>query len=342
MDSDDPEKVEYYLNEIKKEAESAASLTRQLLAYSRKQPIETRLLDLNALILDVGGMLERLIGEDIAIEFSLARDLKPVRIDPGLFQQVLVNLSANARDAMPEGGKVVFRTEAVALDKETCSQHEHIEPGEYVRLCVEDSGIGMDAETLRHLFEPFYTTKSLGKGTGLGLAMVYGAVHQSEGAIEVRSVLGKGTEFSIFLPVAAGDVEEFNLPSIEGEPLRGSETLLLVEDKPAVMEVTARMLRKLGYAVLQATTGEDALRILGNRKRIDALVTDVTMPGMNGLELAQRVREFKEELKILFISGYAEEANRKQDAITSFGHFILKPYTIQALAAKIRETIDGN
>jgi PAS domain S-box-containing protein len=340
MDADDPAKVEYYLNEIRKEAESAASLTRQLLAYSRKQPIETKLVDLNALILDVGGMLDRLIGEDVTIEFSLGQKLFPVRVDPGLFQQVLVNLCANSRDAMPKGGRLVIRTESAVLDEKADARHEGFKPGNYLRLTVEDNGIGMDEETLQHLFEPFYTTKSLGKGTGLGLAMVYGAIQQSEGVIEVGSEPGKGTSFSILLPMVSGSAEGFERPIIEGDPVRGTETLLLVEDKPAVMEVTARMFKKLGYEIVRAGGGEEALQILDDCKRIDALVTDISMPGMNGIELAEKARGLKPDLRVLFISGYAEEALRQEKSMRTLSRFVLKPYTIHALAAKIRETLD--
>jgi PAS domain S-box-containing protein len=341
MESGDPAKIEYYLNEIRKEAESAASLTRQLLAYSRKQPIETRLVDLNALILDLGGMLERLLGEEISIEYSLGRALGPVRIDPGQFQQVLVNLSANARDAMPEGGTLSIKTAADFLDPKDCASHEGLRPGRILRLTVGDTGRGMDAEALKHLFEPFYTTKAMGKGTGLGLAMVYGAVRQSGGSIDARSEPGKGTIFSILLPMEAGDAEDADLPPVGGEPARGTETLLLVEDNPSVMEVTARMLEKLGYTVIQAESGAEALKALGDGVMVDALVTDVSMPSMNGVELAERVRRIRPGIGVLFLSGYAEEALRRRDAMSAIGRFVLKPYTIEVLAARLREILRG-
>jgi PAS domain S-box-containing protein len=339
MESGDPSKTEPYLGEIRKAAESAASLTRQLLAYSRKQPIETRLVDLNALVLDLGGMIERLLGEDVSVGYSLGEGLSPVRIDPGQFQQVLMNLSANARDAMPEGGALTIRTEADFLDPKDCASHEGLRPGRVLRLSVADTGSGMSADELAHLFEPFYTTKSQGKGTGLGLAMVYGAVSQSGGSIDVRSEPGKGTTFTILLPMEAGDADELGLPPVGGEIARGSETLLLVEDNPSVMEVTARMLEKLGYAVVQAGGGEEALRALGDGARIDALVTDVSMPAMDGVALAERVRALKPAMGVLFLSGYAEEALNRRDAMSAIGRFVMKPYTIEVLAARLREVL---
>jgi signal transduction histidine kinase len=340
MEKDDPAKVDFYLDEIRKEAESAASLTRQLLAYSRKQPIKPRLTDMNALVSDLGGMLQRLIGVEVSMEFSLAEGLSPVRVDPGLFQQVLVNLCANARDAMPSGGRLSIRTESAALDGADCSLREGLKPGRYLRLTVEDSGMGMDAEALRHLFEPFYTTKTLGKGTGLGLAMVHGAVHQSGGFIEARSEPGKGCAFSILLPMESGDVAGFIKPVAEGSCPGGSETLLLVEDRPAVMEVTARMLAKLGYAVLRAGGGEEALAALRDGERIDVLVTDISMPGMGGMELAERAVALKPGIKVLFISGYVEEAHKRSAAIEALGPLILKPYTIQELACALRKAVE--
>jgi PAS domain S-box-containing protein len=339
MESGDPAKSERYLGEIRKAAESAASLTRQLLAYSRKQPIETRLVDLNALVIDLGGMIERLLGEDIEVRYSLGTGLGPVRVDPGQFQQVLMNLSANARDAMREGGTLTISTEADILDPRDCASREGLRPGRALKLSVADTGRGMGPEELAHLFEPFYTTKEQGKGTGLGLAMVYGAVSQSGGSVEVRSEPGKGATFAIYLPMEAGDAEELGLPPAGGEPARGSETLLLVEDNPSVMEVTARMLEKLGYAVVQAGGGAEALRALGDGAEIDALVTDVSMPAMDGVELAERVRSLKPGIGVLFLSGYAEEALNRKDAMSAIGRFVMKPYTIEVLAARLREAL---
>jgi PAS domain S-box-containing protein len=342
MEAGDPAKTEHYLAEIRKAAESAAALTRQLLAYSRKQPIETRLVDLNALILDLGGMLERLLGEDVDVAYSLGRGLGPVRIDPSQFQQALVNLAANARDAMPEGGSMTISTEAGFLDPKDCASHEGLRPGRILKLTVADTGRGMDAEELGHLFEPFYTTKPLGKGTGLGLAMVYGAVRQSGGSIDARSGPGEGTAFTILLPMEAGDAEALGAPPADGEPERGTETILLVEDNPSVMEVTARMLEKLGYAVIQAEGGDEALRALGDGAGFDALVTDVSMPSMNGVELAERVKKLRPGIGVLFLSGYAEEALKRKDAMSALGRFIMKPYKIETLAARLREALRGS
>jgi PAS domain S-box-containing protein len=341
MDSADSGKVEYHLGEIKKAAESAASLTRQLLAYSRKQPVQPKLVDLNALILEVGGMLDRLIGEDVSMEFELGGDLDPVRIDPGQLQQVLVNLSANARDAMPGGGRISVRTEAVALDEEFCSSREGLAPGRYARLTVEDTGTGMDGEALRHLFEPFYTTKSMGKGTGLGLAMVYGTIRQSGGFVEASSEPGRGTAFMIHLPMEAGRAAGLEREASGQTPARGTETVLLVEDKPEVMGITAAILSKLGYSVIRAACGSEALAIAESDRGIDMIMTDMAMPGMNGLELAERVKARRPSMKILFTSGYADEFVRRGDAVRALGRLIVKPYAVEELAAKVRETLDG-
>ena len=291
--------------EITRAAQRAADLTRQLLAFARRQIIEPRIVDLNGLVLNVDRMLRRLLGEDVELVTVQDPDLWRVRIDPGQFEQVLVNLAVNARDAMPTGGTLVIETRNVHLDDEFARQHTTVQPGAHVLLAVSDTGVGMDAEVLAHIFEPFFTTKDVGKGTGLGLATCYGIVKQNRGSIWVDSERAIGTTFRIYLPRAEAIVAglEPSEPRVAEQP-RGSETVLLVEDEVLVRNLAADALRRHGYQVLSASTGIEALDLAGQVLHpIDVLVTDVVMPQMGGEQLAVRMLSERPALKVLFISG---------------------------------------
>ncbi|NLH48086.1 MAG: PAS domain S-box protein [Myxococcales bacterium] len=329
--------------EIGKAADSAAALTRQLLAFSRKQLIEPKVLDLNQLIANLHKMLTRLIGEDIELTTVAGGDLGPVRIDPGQFEQILVNLAVNARDAMPAGGKLIIETANVELDEEYCQRHAYANPGNHVLLAVSDTGHGMNEEVKKHLFEPFFTTKPLGHGTGLGLATIYGAVKQANGHIETYSEEGRGTTFKIYLPRVTERAGE-KIARGDAEAMRGgNEVVLLVEDDDLVRGLALKVLQRLGYRILSAADGQQALEIAGQHpERIDLLLTDVIMPGMNGQQLAERLTQIHPESKVLFTSGYTEDAIAHHGVIDAGLHFIGKPYTPQNLARKIREVLESD
>jgi len=329
-----------YLEEIGRAAGSAAGLTSQLLAFSRRQIIEPRLLNLNDLVSRMERMLVRLIGEDVRLSTSLAPDLGVVKADPGQFEQALVNLAVNARDAMPDGGSLTIGTRNEALDEGRCRALSGAVPGAYVMLSMSDSGLGMDAEVKRHLFEPFFTTKPTGRGTGLGLATIFGTVKQAGGVMDLESEVGRGTTFRIYLP----RVESAALmPDAAGRPPApegGHGTVLLVEDEEGVRHMAGKVLERLGYAVLSAAGGGEALRLARERPgRIDVLLTDVVMPGLNGRELAARLLAVHPEMKVLYTSGYTEDVAVLHGVMESNLNFIAKPYSLAALAAKIEETL---
>jgi two-component system, cell cycle sensor histidine kinase and response regulator CckA len=328
--------------EIKKAGDRAAELTHQLLAFSRKQVLKPRVLDLNEVITDMDKMLRRLIGEDIDLKTVTAQSLWPVRADFGQIQQVVMNLAVNARDAMPEGGKLTIQTENVYLDDEYAARHVAVRPGRYVMIAVSDTGTGMDAETRARIFEPFFTTKEMGKGTGLGLSTVYGIVKQSGGSIWVYSEAGLGTTFKIYLPLAEGAAES---PAAEEAPPatnRGAETLLLVEDEAAVRTFMSGVLEACGYTLLVAADGEEALRAARNHGGpIHLLVTDVVMPRMGGATLAQRLETLRPETRVLYISGYTDDALAHRGVIGTDVAFLEKPFTPDSLLRKIRETLDA-
>jgi PAS domain S-box-containing protein len=324
--------------QIKKAGQSAASLTRQLLAFSRQQVLEPRILDLNAIVLSVGKMLRRLIGEHIDLRTQLDPELGSVKADQGQIEQVIINLAVNARDAMPQGGKLVVETSNVFLDEEYARSHAPQAPGAYVMLSVSDTGIGMDAETQARIFEPFFTTKELGKGTGLGLSTVYGVVRQSGGHIWVYSQPGQGATFKIYLP-RVGQPHRLQQPaSTPGAALRGSETILLVEDEEALRTLTRDLLEASGYAVLEAELPEAAMEIAReHRGTIHLLLTDMVMPGLSGRDLAARLAATRPNMKVVFMSGY-----------TGFSHsgpadvetpWLAKPFTRDTLLRKVRETL---
>jgi signal transduction histidine kinase len=331
-----------YVNEIKNASTRAASLTRQLLAFSRQQVLAPRVLALNAVVANIEKMLKRLIGEDIELVTILGESLWPVKADPGQLEQVLLNLAVNARDAMPSGGVLTIETANVEMDSASAQAHFPLPPGRYVLLAFSDTGIGMDAETQTRIFDPFFTTKEKGKGTGLGLAMVYGIVKQSGGYIWVNSEVGKGTTFKIYLPRTEAEVDVSGPLRSAFEAQQGTETLLLVEDEDAVRALVRNVLREKGYRILEACRGEEALELAEQYGGpIDLLVTDVVMPQMNGRELARRLITLLPQIKVLYISGYADSAVWHQGGPDSGGAFLQKPFSPEALARKVREILGG-
>jgi PAS domain S-box-containing protein len=330
------------LKVVLQNAERAAGLTRQLLAFARRQVIEPRLLNLNELILNMDKMLRRLIGEDIELATAVAPDLGRVRADPGQVEQVLLNLAINARDAMPRGGKLTIETANVELDETYTHQHHGVEPGAYVMLAVSDTGIGMDAATQARIFEPFFTTKTQGQGTGLGLATVYGIVKQSGGDIWVYSEPGRGTTFTIYLPRLP---ETTPLPEAQPNPPAempaGTETVLLVEDEEAVRALARQVLELNGYTVLAASNGAEALRLSEqHREPIHLLVTDVVMPHMSGHELAERLAAQHPEMKVLYMSGYTDQAIGPHGVLEPGSFFLQKSFTPSTLVQTVREVLD--
>jgi len=327
--------------EIRKAGERATSLTRQLLAFSRKQILDTRVLSVNAIVADFERMLKRLIGEDIDLSTNLRPDLGRIKADPGQLEQVLMNLVVNARDAMPGGGKLTMETSNVDLDDSYSAAHVGVRPGRYVMLAVSDTGCGMDKEVQSHLFEPFFTTKEPGRGTGLGLSTVYGIVKQSGGNVWVYSEPGAGTTFKVYLPrvEAAQDGASREKP-VSMAP-GGSETILLAEDEQVVRELTRRILESNGYAVLEAHHGPQALEICErHRGVIHLMVTDVVMPKMSGRELAQKLAVLRPEMKVLYLSGYTDTAIVRHGVLEAGTAFLQKPFTPNSLARKVREVLD--
>jgi len=330
------------IQEIEKAAKRAAGLTRQLLIFSRQQVLEPRALDLNALVGNLEKMLHRLIGEDIELRTKQATALGAVRADPGQLEQAIVNLVVNARDAMPQGGRLTIETADVELDRGYVAGHVPTQPGPYVLLAISDTGVGMDGATKARLFEPFFTTKEPGRGTGLGLATVYGIVKQSGGYIWAYSELGHGTTFKIYLPRVAETPEAPESTTSPPTPVRGSETLLVVEDQEEVRKLTKRVLEARGYTVLAARNGAEALEIVAQHpSKIHLMITDVVMPGMNGRELAQHARARRSYLKVLYVSGYTGEAVLQHRLLEPGVAFLQKPFTPDVLARKTREVLDN-
>ena len=327
---------------VKQAARRAAELTRQLLAFSRQQILAPQVLDPNALIADLERMLRRLIGEDIALRSSLVPGVGAVRADPGQLEQVLVNLVVNARDAMPQGGKLTLETANVDLDAVHVREHPVMMPGPYVMLAVSDTGSGMDAATKSHLFEPFFTTKERGKGTGLGLSTAYGIVKQSGGYIWAYSELGHGTTFKIYLPRVDAPAETLAPAPERTTTPGGTETLLVVEDQSEVRRLTHKVLAARGYRVLVAGDGPEALRVAAaETATIHLLVTDVVMPAMSGRELAIALAAVRPELKVLYLSGYADESIVHHGVLERGLAFLQKPFTPDVLAAKVRAVLDA-
>jgi PAS domain S-box-containing protein len=329
------------LLQIKKAGERAATLTRQLLAFSRRQVLDLQVLDLNHLVVDLEKMLRRLIREDIELKCVLAPDLGRIRADPGQIEQVIMNLVVNARDAMPNGGILTVETGNVDLDDEYAARHVAVAPGPYVLLAICDTGCGMDANTKQRLFEPFFTTKEKGKGTGLGLSTVYGIVKQSGGNIWVYSELGKGTVFKAYMPRVADSLQPEELKRTGERPAIGSETVLLVEDNESLRAALERMLCRMGYTVLTATSGEDAL-LASERQQgdIHLLLTDVVMPLMSGPQLAEQLRRVRPKMRVLYTSGYTDDSIVHHGVLKPGTEFIEKPFSAADLARKVRDVLD--
>jgi two-component system cell cycle sensor histidine kinase/response regulator CckA len=331
-----------YADEIGRAGHRAALLTRQLLAFSRKQVIQPTIVDLNSVVIETEKMLRRLIGEHIEMSVNPGPDLGRVRMDLGQIDQILMNLAVNARDAMPQGGRLVIETSNAELDETNLIQYSYAKPGRYVMLSVSDTGFGMDKETQAHIFEPFYTTKGPGQGTGLGLSTVYGIVKQSEGYIWVYSEVGKGARFKIYLPRVDAVAEPTSIPPESAVP-RGAETILLVEDDDAMRGLTRKCLESGGYAVLDAANGEFAAQDAGKHAGpIHLLITDVVMPGLSGPSLAKSLMTSRPRMKVLYMSGYTADLIAQQGILDRHTLLLEKPFTKEALLRKVRKALDGD
>ncbi|MBI3269460.1 MAG: response regulator [Planctomycetes bacterium] len=337
-----PETARTYLLGAKQAGEHAASLTSQLLAFSRRQVVQPQVLDLNEAIAKAGRMLGRLIGENIELATIYREKSISVTADPGQLEQILINLVVNARDAMPNGGRITIETSEVASPENVAHAQRDLGPGPFVKLSVSDTGVGMDEETTSRVFEPFFTTKEPGKGTGLGLSTVYGIVRQSGGAITFRSRKGAGTTFSVYLPRASAEAATLGPQDVPAPGARVSEVVLVVEDDPAVREVTAQYLRDKGYTVLLAAQGQEALTLAAAFSgRIDVLLTDVLMPGMGGRKLADRLLVARPEVRIIYMSGHADDTAILPRLRGAGSAFLQKPFSLEALAGKVREVLDA-
>jgi CheY-like chemotaxis protein len=317
-------------------------LTQQLLAFSRRQVFQPRLLKLDTVIAEMESLLRRLIGEDLEIKTETAPELGCVKADKGQISQVILNLCVNARDAMPHGGVITIETSNIDLDERYAATHVGVKPGSYILLAVTDTGQGMDAETQQRIFEPFFTTKQPGKGTGLGLSTIYGIVQQSGGSIWVDSEVGSGSTFKIYLPrVECPQTEPETVPRIMNTP-RGTETILLVEDEPSVRLLAARLLNEEGYKVLEAQSGEHALQMYREYPgTIHLVFTDVVMPGMDGTTLAARLKSLHPALKVLFMSGYAENAAGHNGGMGDKDAILPKPFTPEIVLQRVRQALDS-
>jgi two-component system, cell cycle sensor histidine kinase and response regulator CckA len=341
LGSDDPKRDD--IDQIRKAAQGAAALTRQLLAFSRQQVLEPKVLDLKASVAGTEKLLQRLIGEDIQLTSSLAPDLGVVKADPGQLEQVIMNLAVNARDAMPTGGRLTIEAANVDMDEAYARGHVPARPGRYVMLALSDTGIGMDDQTKARIFEPFFTTKESGKGTGLGLATVYGIVKQAGGFIWVYSEPGQGTSFKVYLPRLdePAEPEAVRTPPARA-PGRGTETVLIAEDAASLRLVTRQLLERHGYTVLEAPDGDTALRLATKHHGpIHLLLTDVVMPGLSGRALAEQLARLRPEMKVLYTSGYADNAVVQHGILEPGIAYLQKPFTPETLARRVREVLDS-
>ncbi|MCP4360614.1 MAG: response regulator [Chloroflexi bacterium] len=329
---------------IEESSQRAANLTHQLLAFARRQVVVPRTLNLNDTVLNLDRLLRRLINADIELVTLPDHDLDFVKVDPGQVEQVLVNLVVNARDAMPNGGKLTIRTANEVLNEQYAQQHVDVLPGHYVCLSVSDTGAGMTGEVQARIFDPFFTTKEPGRGTGLGLATCYGIVKQNEGHIQVESVLGEGTVFKIFLPQVPGTPASQLTGRTSSSLPEGEEMILVVEDEPAVRQIVTELLEQQGYSVITAVNGEDALRLVEKNEianEVDLLLTDIVMPRLTGTALADKVKTRFPQMKIVFMSGYADESLANVGTMESGITFIQKPFTMDVLVRKIRQVLDS-
>lgn len=339
LSPDDPNRPD--VEEIKKAGERAAELTRQLLAFSRQQVLQLKILDCNRVVAGIEKMFRRLIGEDIQVISRLRPELGAVKADPGQMEQVLMNLVVNSRDAMPEGGTITIETSNESVDHARARAHPGLKPGSYVLVAVSDTGCGMDAQTQARLFEPFFTTKELGKGTGLGLATVYGIVSQSGGNIFVHSKPGGGTTFNIYLPRVDDEACAAIPAALPPQSLHGSETILLVEDDDSVYKLLRRVLSGNGYTVLAASSGDSALMICERYKGdIHLMLTDIVMPRMNGRELAKRLSPLRPNMKVIYMSGYTEKSIFQHDLLAGRELFLQKPLEPELVLRKVREILN--
>jgi CheY-like chemotaxis protein len=341
MSPDDPRRLD--VDEIHRAAQRAATLTQQLLAFSRRQVMQPKVVDVNALVAEVETMLRRLIGEDVLFATVLHPRVGNVRADPGQLEQVIVNLAVNARDAMPQGGRLTIETRNLDLDETYAGEHPGVAPGRYVLLAVSDTGIGMSEEIKSHIFEPFYTTKERGKGTGLGLATVYGIVQQTQGHIRAYSEPGTGTTMRVYLPRVDQPPDQIDRrPEPTPESLRGTETILLVEDEASVRAVTRQLLQRNGYKVIEAPDGAAAIALFdgGDWQQVDLLLTDVVMPGMSGRVLADTLTARRPTLRVLFMSGYTDDAIVRHGMLEPGLAYLEKPFRPGSLLRKVRDTLD--
>lgn len=332
-----------YIEQIKNSGDSAATLTQQLLAFSRKQILQPKVVDLNKLADDVKKMLTRIIGEDIELLTTFESEIGMIRADPAQIEQVVMNLAVNARDAMPGGGKLTIETKNVYLDVAYCERHASMREGWYTMLALSDTGQGMDEETKKHIFEPFFTTKAKGKGTGLGLATVYGIVKQSGGHIWMYSELNEGTTFKIYFPRIDKTDKELDPGGMKNNLVGGHETILLVEDEEVVRNMIATTLKIFGYTLLQAENGEKALQIYeqNSEKPIHLVITDIVMPRMSGHELVKQLSKKIPDIKLLYISGYTDNTIVHHGMLDKGLPFLQKPFTPNVIAEKVREVLDS-
>jgi signal transduction histidine kinase len=323
-------------------ANRAAGLTHRLLAFSRRQSLDSKPVQMNSLVVSMGELLQRSINESIQLDMQLSEQLWVAEADPNQLESALLNLVINARDAMPGGGQLVVKTSNRHLDQSFTQAHSNLDPGDYVMLSVTDTGCGMPQSTINRAFDPFFTTKPIGQGTGLGLSMIYGFSKQSRGHVAIQSAVGSGTTVSLFLPRFGGDLPRDVLDDVQHAPFaQHGETVLIVEDDPAVRVLVSTVLSDLGYAFVEAGDADSAVPILDSAQRIDLMISDVGLPGMNGRQLAEIGRQYRPELKVLFITGYAEHAAVRGGFLDPGMQMITKPFTFDLLTAKVREMIQN-
>jgi CheY-like chemotaxis protein len=331
------------VQEIRRGADRAATLTQQLLAFSRKQILQPRVLEIDKVVTSMATLIRRLIGEDVRLEIQLKSNDACVHADRGQLEQVVMNLAVNARDAMPQGGRLIIETHVVDLDDDFVRANAGSRAGRYVELLVRDTGIGMSSEILSHVFEPFFTTKEVGRGTGLGLATVYGIVKQSGGYIRVQSEENVGTRFEILLPFVEATPEVETAPQAAPSMAAHGETVLVAEDERAVRALASRILRKRGYQVLEASDGAEALEVARQHEgEINLLLTDIVMPVMGGRELAEQLLTLRPTAKVLFMSGYMDDALLQRGVEQGVGRLLEKPFTPDDLAVKVREVLESD